>query len=90
MRHAADIHVGETIVVIGIGGVGSSCLQVEKAIGGSKIIVVDVQDEKIKNDRKEGETHIVNTLEVNFVDTLKKLMVTSQMTPSSPSLRRMN
>ena len=62
----------------------------EKAIGGRKIIVVDVQEEKIKNDRKEGETHIVNTLEVNFVDTLKKLMVTSQMTPSSPSLRRMN
>ena len=62
----------------------------EKVVGGSKIIVVDVQDEKIKNYRKEGATHIVNTLEFNVVDTLKKLMATSQMTPSSPSLRRMN
>ena len=61
----------------------------EKVVGGSKLIVVDVQYEKIKNARKEGATHIVNKLEVNVVDTLKKLMLTSQMTPSSPSLRRM-
>ena len=90
MRHVVDLCVGETVVVIGIGGVGSSCLQMEKAIGGSKIIVVDVQDEIIKNSRKEAATHTMNTLEFTVVDTLKKLMVTSQMTPSSPSLRRMN
>ena len=49
----------------------------ENVVGDRKIIVVDVQDENIKSARKEGETHTVNTLEVNVVDTLKKLMVTS-------------
>ena len=44
MRHAANIHIGETVVVISIDGARSSCLQMEKDVGGSKIIVVDVQD----------------------------------------------
>ena len=90
MTHAVDICVGENVVIIGIGGVGSSCLHMEKAIRDSNIIGVDVQDENIMNAIKEGATHTVNTLEINVVDILKKLMATSQMAPSSPSLRRMN
>lgn len=73
MRHAADMRAGETVAVIGIGGVGSSCLQIAKAFGGSKIIAVDVQDEKLENARKLGATHTVNASKVNVVDTIKEI-----------------
>lgn len=73
MRHAADLRAGESVAVIGIGGVGCSCLQIAKAFGGSKIIAVDVQDEKLENARKLGATHTVNALKVNAVDTIKEI-----------------
>eukprot|EP01018_Ginkgo_biloba_P023783 Gb_00946 [translate_table: standard] len=73
MRHAADMHAGDTVAVIGIGGVGSSCLQIARAFGGYKIIAVDVQDDKLENARKLGATHTVNALKVNAVDTIKEM-----------------
>ncbi|KAM3270305.1 hypothetical protein P3S67_029412 [Capsicum chacoense] len=48
MAHAAQVRPGDAIAVIGIGGVGSSCLQIARAFGASEIIAVDVQDEKLQ------------------------------------------
>uniref|UniRef100_A0A0D6R4S0 Enoyl reductase (ER) domain-containing protein n=1 Tax=Araucaria cunninghamii TaxID=56994 RepID=A0A0D6R4S0_ARACU len=73
IRHAADMHAGDTVAVIGVGGVGSSFLQLARVFGGSKIIAVDVKDEKLVNAKMLGATHTVNASKVNVVDTIKEM-----------------
>ncbi|KAI3972801.1 hypothetical protein MKX01_019459 [Papaver californicum] len=73
MRHAADMRAGDSVAVIGIGGVGSSCLQIARAFGASEIIAVDVQDEKLRNAKSLGATHTVNAAKEDAVDKIKEI-----------------
>ncbi|KAL5982937.1 hypothetical protein ACLOJK_017017 [Asimina triloba] len=73
MKHAADVRVGDSVAVIGIGGVGSSCLQIARAFGATEIIAVDVQDEKLNNARILGATHTINAAKDNAVDKIKEI-----------------
>ncbi|KAF2590238.1 hypothetical protein F2Q70_00039812, partial [Brassica cretica] len=56
MAHAAEIRPGDSIAVIGIGGVGSSCLQIARDFGASDIIAMDVQDDKLEKAKTLGAT----------------------------------
>ncbi|KAL8477345.1 hypothetical protein ACS0TY_029592 [Phlomoides rotata] len=73
MTHAAQVHVGDAVAVIGIGGVGSSCLQIARASGASKIIAVDVQDEKLQNAKTFGATHAINARKEDAVAKIKEI-----------------
>lgn len=61
MAHAAEVRPGDTVAVIGIGGVGSSCLQIARAFGASEIIAVDVQDDKLEKAKTLGATQTINS-----------------------------
>eukprot|EP00262_Sarcandra_glabra_P021292 TRINITY_DN8917_c0_g1_i1.p1 TRINITY_DN8917_c0_g1~~TRINITY_DN8917_c0_g1_i1.p1 ORF type:complete len:442 (+),score=67.55 TRINITY_DN8917_c0_g1_i1:69-1328(+) len=73
LKHAADLHAGDSIAVIGIGGVGSSCLQIARAFGVSEIIAVDVQDEKLHNAKMLGATHTINAKKEDAVNKIKEI-----------------
>ncbi|KAL3630261.1 hypothetical protein CASFOL_023245 [Castilleja foliolosa] len=73
MAHAAEVRPGDAIAVIGIGGVGSSCLQIAKAFGASEIIAVDVQDEKLQKAKIFGATHAINALKEDAVAKIKDI-----------------
>ncbi|XP_059624516.1 uncharacterized protein LOC132267368 [Cornus florida] len=73
MAHAAQVRPGDAIAVIGIGGVGSSCLQIARAFGASEIIAVDVQDEKLQNAKMLGATHTVNARHEDAVEKIKEI-----------------
>lgn len=73
MKNGADMRAGETVAIIGTGGVGSNCLQVAKAFGGRQIIAVDVTDEKLKNAMKMGATHTVNGAKENVAEKIKEI-----------------
>ncbi|KAL4183963.1 hypothetical protein AMTRI_Chr11g100980 [Amborella trichopoda] len=73
MKHAADVRAGDAIAVIGIGGIGSSCLQIARAFGASEIIAVDVQDDKLQNAKKLGATHTINAMKEDVVDKIKEI-----------------
>nr|CAD1838818.1 unnamed protein product [Ananas comosus var. bracteatus] len=60
MRHAAEMRAGDSVAVIGVGGVGSSCLQIARAFGASEVIAVDISDEKLQNATTLGATHTIN------------------------------
>ncbi|KAK7318378.1 hypothetical protein RJT34_03077 [Clitoria ternatea] len=61
MAHAAAVRPGDSVAVIGTGGVGSSCLQIARAFGASDIIAVDVQDVKLQKAKTLGATHTINS-----------------------------
>uniref|UniRef100_A0A0E0QN66 Enoyl reductase (ER) domain-containing protein n=1 Tax=Oryza rufipogon TaxID=4529 RepID=A0A0E0QN66_ORYRU len=71
LRHAAEMRAGDSVAVIGVGGVGSSCLQIAKAFGASEVIAVDVLDEKLQNARTLGATHTVNAAKEDAVEKIK-------------------
>eukprot|EP00897_Mesotaenium_endlicherianum_P007950 jgi/Mesen1/7183/ME000037S06547 len=73
MRHAADMRAGQSVAVIGTGGVGSSCIQMARAFGGGAIIAVDVSAEKLQLSTKFGATHTINALEENVVDKIREI-----------------
>ncbi|CAA6663939.1 unnamed protein product [Spirodela intermedia] len=73
MRHAAELRAGDAVAVIGIGGVGSSCLQIARAFGASEIIAIDVQDEKLNNAKKLGATHTINAAKEDVIDKIKEI-----------------
>lgn len=73
MAHAAEVHPGDSVAVIGIGGVGSSCLQIAKAFGASDIIAVDVQDEKLQKAKTFGATHTVNAIQEDAVEKIREI-----------------
>ncbi|KAL8044989.1 hypothetical protein ABFX02_08G082400 [Erythranthe guttata] len=73
MAHAAEVRPGDAVAVIGIGGVGSSCLQIARAFGASEIIAVDVQDEKLQKAKIFGATHAINALEEDAVAKIREI-----------------
>ena len=58
---------GATIVVFGCGGVGLSAIMAAKIIGCSKIIAVDIKDEKLNLALELGATHAINSMEYEDV-----------------------
>lgn len=73
MKNAADMRAGETVAVIGTGGVGSSCLQIARAFGGTKVIAVDISDKKLEKAKTLGATHTVNGAKENVPERIKEI-----------------
>ncbi|XVF15595.1 hypothetical protein REPUB_Repub09cG0167900 [Reevesia pubescens] len=73
MRHAAEVRPGDSVAVIGVGGVGSSCLQIARAFGASDVIAVDIQNDKLKKAKTLGATHTVNAMQVDAVEQIKEI-----------------
>ncbi|MFD7861235.1 Zn-dependent alcohol dehydrogenase [Streptomyces sp. NPDC059783] len=59
VHHSARVRAGESVVVLGIGGVGLAVLQSARIAGASKIIAVDVSPEKEDLARRAGATDYV-------------------------------
>ncbi|KAM7518039.1 hypothetical protein LguiB_017001 [Lonicera macranthoides] len=73
MAHAAKVRPGDAVAVIGVGGVGSSCLQIARAFGASEIIAVDIQDDKLQNAKLIGATHIINAKQEDPVQKIREI-----------------
>ncbi len=64
----AKVHPGETVVVVGCGGVGSGALQGARLAGARYIIAVDPIPFKLDKAKKIGATHTANSiLEANLM-----------------------
>ena len=61
--HVADTQPGDTVVVIGIGGVGTSAVQGAAISGASKVIAIDPVPFKRQMAEKLGATHTFPSME---------------------------
>ncbi|MDR1512252.1 MAG: zinc-binding dehydrogenase [Propionibacteriaceae bacterium] len=57
----ARLSIGETVAVVGTGGVGLAIIQVAQAVGASRIVAVDIADDKLAAARAAGATDVVNS-----------------------------
>jgi NDMA-dependent alcohol dehydrogenase len=58
--HRANIHTGDTVVVIGAGGIGTAAIQGARINGAAQIIAVDPVEFKQKSALRFGATHAVS------------------------------
>ena len=65
------VETGDSVAVVGAGGVGSSLIQMARAAGADPIIAVDIADDKLERARELGATHLVNALEADPVAAVR-------------------
>ena len=65
--NTAGIKEGDTVLVLGLGGVGLSIVQGARLAGASKILVSDPVAERREYARKFGATHLIDPTEVEDV-----------------------
>jgi len=68
----ARIRKGETLLINGTGGLGSSALQIAK-IAGAKVIAVDLIDEKLEMAKRLGADETVNPKTQDLGDAVKRI-----------------
>ncbi|GAA1085607.1 S-(hydroxymethyl)mycothiol dehydrogenase [Streptomyces javensis] len=64
---------GDSVAVIGCGGVGAAAVAGSSLAGAAKIIAVDIDDRKLATARKLGATHTVNAKEVDPVEAIREM-----------------
>lgn len=73
VRNAADLRVGETVAVVATGGVGLNIVQMARAFGASRIIALDVTDEKLALAARFGATDTVNVSGTDPIEAVRDL-----------------
>ena len=67
-----NITRGDTVAVIGCGGVGDAAIAGARLAGASTIIAVDIDDRKLELAREFGATHTVNSRDRDAVEGIQE------------------
>jgi S-(hydroxymethyl)glutathione dehydrogenase/alcohol dehydrogenase len=71
--HTAGVRPGETVAVIGCGGIGLNCIQGARLAGAGRIIAVDRVPMKLELAKKFGATDVVDASSVDPVQAVLEL-----------------
>ncbi|MET9683380.1 S-(hydroxymethyl)mycothiol dehydrogenase [Streptomyces coeruleorubidus] len=71
--NTGNVGRGDSVAVIGCGGVGAAAVVGAGLAGAAKIIAVDIDDAKLATARKLGATHTVNSKETDAVEAIREL-----------------
>jgi 2-desacetyl-2-hydroxyethyl bacteriochlorophyllide A dehydrogenase len=72
IRTQGRLKVGETAVIVGIGGLGIHTLQLAVVMG-TRVIAVDVEEKKLEAARRLGAEATINSSKNNFVSEVRRL-----------------
>ncbi|MDX6330149.1 MAG: S-(hydroxymethyl)mycothiol dehydrogenase [Streptomycetaceae bacterium] len=64
---------GDSVAVIGCGGVGDAAIAGARLAGAAKIIAVDIDDRKLSTAQRMGATHTVNSRDNDPVEAIREL-----------------
>jgi S-(hydroxymethyl)glutathione dehydrogenase/alcohol dehydrogenase len=64
LKNAGELQGGESVAVVGTGGVGSAIIPLAQRLGASRIIAVDIRDDKLAAARALGATDTVNASKI--------------------------
>ncbi|MFJ8475269.1 S-(hydroxymethyl)mycothiol dehydrogenase [Kitasatospora sp. NPDC094011] len=71
--NTGNVGRGDTVAVIGCGGVGGAAVMGSRLAGASRIIAVDIDDRKLETARTLGATHTVNSRTTDPVEAIREL-----------------
>ena len=73
VQHTAGVRPGDSVAVIGAGGVGLSAIWMASMLEAYPIIAADLRDDKLEMARQFGATHLVNARNEDPVAAIKEL-----------------
>lgn len=73
INNDAKLKIGQSIVVIGCGGVGLNVIQGAKMVSANPIIAVDIHDGKLEMAKQFGATHTINGRDLLYSPKAKTL-----------------
>ena len=71
--NTAQVRVGASVAVVGLGGVGLAALIGAQAAGARQIVAIDLSDAKLEQARALGATHTVNAGQADAVEHVRAL-----------------
>ncbi|MBN0049045.1 S-(hydroxymethyl)mycothiol dehydrogenase [Streptomyces actuosus] len=71
--NTGNVGRGDSVAVIGCGGVGAAAIAGAGLAGAAKVIAVDIDDRKLETAKKLGATHTVNSKDVDAVEAIGAL-----------------
>jgi Zn-dependent alcohol dehydrogenase len=71
--NTAQVAPGDTVAVIGVGGVGLNAIQGARISGANPVIAIDLSEEKLAASREFGATHGLNAASVDLADQVRAL-----------------
>lgn len=73
VQNTARVRAGSSVVVVGAGGVGLNSIQGATLSGANPVIAIDVSETRLTAASNFGATHLVNPLQVDGRDAVRKL-----------------
>ena len=71
--NTAQVRAGQSVVVVGLGGVGLAAVMGALASGASPVVAVDLSEDKLALARAFGAVHAVNAADADAVDQVRAL-----------------
>ena len=71
--NTAQVRAGQSVVVVGLGGVGLAAVMGALASGASPVVAVDLSEDKLALARALGAVHAVNASDADAVDQVRAL-----------------
>ncbi|MBI1802647.1 MAG: Zn-dependent alcohol dehydrogenase [Chloroflexi bacterium] len=72
--NTAKVMPGDTVAVVGVGGVGLNVIQGARLANASTIIAVDIHDNKLEMATTFGATHIVNSAKEDAIRRVREIV----------------
>ena len=74
VENNAKLKLGESVMVVGAGGIGLNIIQASRLVSAYPIIAVDIFDNRLELAKKFGATHIINSKNENLEIELNKII----------------
>ncbi len=71
--NTGNVGRGDSVAVIGCGGVGAAAIAGSRLAGAATIIAVDVDDRKLSKAKELGATHTINSTQTDAVEGIQEL-----------------
>lgn len=70
--NTADIKLGNTVAIVGLGGIGLSALLGAVAAGASRIVAVDINEKKLKQAKEFGATDTFSSTDPDVIKLIRE------------------
>jgi S-(hydroxymethyl)glutathione dehydrogenase/alcohol dehydrogenase len=74
INNDAQVKIGESVVVIGCGGIGLGVVLGAHLAGASPLIAIDIRDHKLEVAARYGATHTVNSSKAKPLDEVRRIL----------------
>jgi S-(hydroxymethyl)glutathione dehydrogenase/alcohol dehydrogenase len=72
--NTANVSAGDTVVIIGAGGVGLNAVSGARIAGASRIVVIDIQPKRLDEARRFGATDVIDSTQTKPVEAVRDLL----------------